>query len=101
MGAVPVEAESGQSALTLIAADPPDVVLLDLLMPDMDGVTTLQRIRALPGLAGRLPVIAMTADATEERRRHFMAAGLDGYVIKPLSPEVLGAAIRAVLAPSA
>ena len=101
MGAVPVEAESGQSALTLIAADPPDVVLLDLLMPEMDGVTTLQRIRALPGLAGRLPVIAMTADATEERRRHFMAAGLDGYVIKPLSPEVLGAAIRAVLPPSA
>ena len=101
MGAVPFEAESGQSALIRIAADPPDVVLLDMLMPEMDGVTTLQRIRALPGLAGKLPVIAMTADATEERRRHFMAAGLDGYVIKPLSPEVLGAAIRAVLPPSA
>ncbi len=100
MGATPVEAATGQSALTQIAADPPDVVLLDMFMPELDGMATLQRIRELPGLPWRLPVIAMTADATEERRRYYLDHGLDGYVAKPLSPETLGMAILAVLRPT-
>jgi signal transduction histidine kinase/CheY-like chemotaxis protein len=97
MGADPFEAENGLTALTLIECDPPDCVLLDMLMPDMDGLATLQRIRALPGAGALVPVIAMTADATDERRRQYISSGLDGYITKPLAPEDLGAAIIAVL----
>jgi CheY-like chemotaxis protein len=63
-----------------------DLVLLDMNMPGMDGTETLQRIRAMPGRT-RLAVIAMTADATEEHRRRYLAAGMDGYLAKPLTPE--------------
>ena len=98
MGAVPSEADSGEKALALLLTEAlPDVVLLDMLMPQIDGLTTFARIRALPGASGQVPVIAMTADATEEHRRHYLSAGLNGYVSKPLSPETLGAAIVAVL----
>lgn len=57
-------------------------------MPGMDGIETLQRLRALHGHA-RLPVIAMTADATEAHRRSCLAAGMDGYLAKPLTPEAV------------
>ncbi len=98
MGATPQEADSGERALALMLSEVlPDVVLLDMLMPQIDGLTTFARIRALPGAAGRVPVIAMTADASEQHRRHYLSAGLSGYVSKPLSPETLGAAIVAVL----
>ena len=91
------EAADGPTALAMIATDPPDVVLLDMLMPEMDGAATLQRIRAMPCAAARLPVIAMTADATEEHRQICLALGMDGYVTKPLSAEILSAAVMAAL----
>ena len=99
MGAVPQAVSSGTEALEVVAAAPPDIVLLDMLMADMDGLETLQRIRALPGAAGRTPVIAMTADASDDRRRACLAAGFDGYVTKPIFPEHLGAALQAIITP--
>ncbi|MBC7478577.1 MAG: response regulator [Pseudorhodobacter sp.] len=96
MGAKPEACESGGQALALIAADPPDIVLLDMLMDDLDGMQTFRCIRDLPGPAGKVPVIAMTADAGEDRRRACLAAGFDGYVSKPISPELLGAALLQV-----
>ncbi len=98
MGAEAVEAASGTAALDLLRQDPPDCLLLDMLMPGMDGLTTLKTIRALTGPGSHVPVIAMTADATEERRRLYRSAGVDGYVSKPLEPEVLGAAILEAIA---
>jgi CheY-like chemotaxis protein len=83
------EAAGGAEALTRIAADPPDLVLLDMNMPDMDGQTTLRHIRDLGLTAAALPVIAMTADATEDHRRRYLEAGLDGYLAKPLTPEAV------------
>ena len=97
LGALPVEAADGPAALDLLARDPPDVVLLDMLMPGMDGLATLALIRAMAGPVARVPVIAMTADATEDHRRHYLAAGLDGYVSKPLSAERLVEVIRHAL----
>lgn len=97
MGAEAIEADRGEAAVGMVAAGTPDVVLLDMLMPEMDGIATLARIRALPGAAGRTAVIAMTADATEAHRLAYLAAGLDGYVSKPLSPETLGDAVLAAL----
>jgi signal transduction histidine kinase len=98
MGARPEEVSSGPEALTLIEADPPDVVLLDVLMDGMDGMETFRRIRALPGPAGRTPIIAVTADATDERRKACLAAGFDGYITKPISPELLGSALHSIIA---
>jgi signal transduction histidine kinase/ActR/RegA family two-component response regulator len=80
------EAASGAEALARLQEDGIDLVLLDMNMPGIDGTETLQRIRAMPGRT-RLPVIAMTADATEEHRRRYLAAGMDGYLAKPLTPE--------------
>ena len=60
-----------------------DVILMDLQMPEMDGYETARRVRALPECAG-IPIIAMTAHATEAERRHCLAAGLDGHLAKPL-----------------
>ena len=97
MGATATEVDRGEAALALLATGTADVVLLDMLMPGLDGLATFARIRALPGKAGQVPVIAMTADATEEHRRLYLDAGLNGHVSKPLSPDTLGAAILAAL----
>lgn len=87
-GLTTVEASSGAEALAILQRDAIDLVLLDMNMPDMDGTQTLQGIRALPGGAA-LPVIAMTADATEAHRRKYLATGMDGYLAKPLTPEAV------------
>eukprot|EP01031_Cornospumella_fuschlensis_P008645 gene8645-10656_t len=93
------EADSGAEALARLRQNGIDLVLLDMNMPGMDGIETLQRIRALPGRT-RLPVIAMTADATEAHRRRYLAAGMDGYLAKPLTPESV-AEMLALYAPAA
>lgn len=80
---------SGAEALELIAANPPDLVLLDMNMPDMDGASTLKRIRLLPSRAAKVPVVAMTADSTEAHRENYLGAGMDGLLAKPLTPEGL------------
>lgn len=92
-----VEFETGKKALAAIPADPPDLVLLDISLPEMDGGEVLERIRAIEGLEG-LPVIALTAHAMLGDRERFLAAGFDEYVSKPiLDPELLIAAIADLL----
>ncbi len=93
LGAQVSEADSGESALAAIRADCPDLVLLDMNMRGLTGPETLARIRALQGMAARLPVLAMTADATSAHRVQYMAAGLDGYLAKPLTLDSLHAAL--------
>ena len=83
------EAATGAEAVEKLAQDPVDLVLLDMNMPEMDGIATLAKIRALPGAGAQVPVIAMTADATEAHRRRYLAAGMDGYLAKPLTPEAV------------
>ena len=95
LGATPVEAAGGLEALALLAGQtPPDMVLLDLLMPELDGRETLHRIRALPGEAAQIPVVAVSA---EPLARPDPATGaspqFDGYVLKPLSSERLAAVL--------
>lgn len=86
LGAITDEAASGEEALEIIKKNPPDLVFLDMNMPGMDGLTTLKEIRKLPSRAARLPIIAMTANATEAHRHEYLEAGLDGYLAKPLTP---------------
>lgn len=97
LGIATQEAASGAEAITLIQLSAPDLVLLDMNMPEMDGAETVRRIRTLPSRAARVPVIAMTADATEAHRRKYIDAGLDGYLAKPLTPEAVHKVLSAFL----
>jgi signal transduction histidine kinase/CheY-like chemotaxis protein len=90
------EAASGVEALARLQQNGIDLVLLDMNMPGMDGIETLQRLRSLPGCAS-LPVIAMTADATEAHRKRYLAAGMNGYLAKPLTPEAVAEMLRLYL----
>jgi CheY-like chemotaxis protein len=97
LGATMLEAESGAKGLEILAADCPDLVLLDMNMPEMNGLQTLANIRALPCKANKIPVIAMTADAMAEHRDFYLSSGLDGYLAKPINPERIESEIKAVL----
>jgi two-component system cell cycle response regulator DivK len=77
------EAGNGQEALHLIAEMPPDILLLDLDMPVLDGFATVRRIRENPSLAS-LPVLAVTAYAMQGDREQVLASGFDGYLSKPI-----------------
>jgi two-component system cell cycle response regulator DivK len=82
------EYETGLSALEGLQTNPPDLVLLDVSLPEIDGTEVLRRIRADPNLRN-LPVIALTAHAMATDREKFLAAGFDDYVTKPIVDEDL------------
>ncbi|WP_374434760.1 CHASE domain-containing protein [Inhella sp.] len=95
-GALVQTADGGAAALALLqASDPPpfDAVLMDVQMPGMDGLETTRRLRQLPGGA-ELPVLALTAGALEEERQRALAAGMDGFLTKPLEPAQLVRSLR-------
>lgn len=81
-----VEYENGNDALTGILASRPDLVLLDISLPGMDGNEILHRIRRDVTLRD-LPVIALTAHAMAGDREKFLAAGFDDYITKPIVDE--------------
>ncbi|WP_051340546.1 response regulator [Azospirillum halopraeferens] len=92
-------AADGDEAVRMAGAVDVDLVLMDLQMPEMDGLTATRLIRALPGGRGRVPVIALTAHASPNARPDCRAAGLDGFVTKPVRHGVLLAEMARVLAP--
>jgi PAS domain S-box-containing protein len=105
LGHRPTIAENGavgiESWLAARAAGAPyDVVLMDVNMPELDGLEAARRIRAAEreGESRRTPIIALTANAFEEDRESCLAAGMDGFLAKPLDRERLAAAIAAVRA---
>ena len=80
--------ETGAAALAGIAAARPDLVLLDVSLPELDGTEVLRRLRADQVLAG-LPVVALTAHAMAGDREKYIALGFDDYVAKPIVDEQL------------
>jgi DNA-binding response OmpR family regulator len=86
-------AETGEQGLELLRATPPDVVVLDLMLPGMDGFEICRRIRT----NGDLPIIMLTARNDDIDVVAGLEAGADDYVVKPVQPRVLEARIRAVL----
>ncbi|MCS6849993.1 MAG: PAS domain S-box protein [Gemmataceae bacterium] len=91
---------NGEEALATMEHQAFDLVLLDMLMPGMDGYETAARIRALERASGkRVPIVAMTALAMERDRERCLAAGMDAYLAKPFRSEELHAVIDRLLAP--
>ena len=91
--------EDGCAAVEAAQARPYDLILMDIKMPVMDGVEATRALRALPGPVGRLPILALTANADDRDAETYLAAGMDGVVQKPIQPDVLLNAIRRVLTP--
>ena len=98
-----VVVDNGRAAVEQVAAqasassaEPPfDVVLMDVQMPEMDGLEATAAIRrAEAQTSGHIPIIAMTAHAMKGDRDRFLAAGMDGYVAKPVRPHELYAAVE-------
>jgi len=91
-----VEAENGEEALTVAAAEQPDLILMDIQLPLLDGYEATRRIKANPALA-KIPIIAITSYALSGDEEKARAAGCDDYVTKPYSPRALLAKIREYL----
>ncbi len=86
--------DSARKAVDAIRSTPYDMVFMDVQMPTMDGIEATHRIRALPGDAGTIPIIALTAHAFPEERERFLAAGMNAFLSKPFIPSELYALIR-------
>ncbi len=97
LGATVLLASGGSQALGLLADTPVDLILLDMNMPDPDGLETFRRLRASEGPRQSVPVVAMTADTLEAQRARYQAAGLDGYLAKPFSESTLARTLRTAL----
>jgi len=91
-----MEAENGQEALAAVAKQRPDLILMDIQLPVMDGYEATRRIKADPALAA-IPVIAVTSYALSGDEEKARAAGCDDFVPKPFSPRQLLAKIRKYL----
>ena len=88
-----LEASSGAQALELAAEHGPAVVLMDIRLPDMDGLEALRRLR-MDERTASIPVLAVTAQAMQGDRERFQDAGFDGYLSKPVDVDELLAAIE-------
>jgi len=82
-------AANGHEAIAAVRAKDYDLILMDLAMPEMDGLEATRIIRAMSDGKGRMPIIAMTAQAMEADRERCIAAGMDDYVSKPVDRIVL------------
>jgi CheY-like chemotaxis protein len=91
-------AGGGRQALELLSEQPFDLVLLDLFMPEMDGLATLDAIRADPRLDG-MPVVMLTASNHRASVVHCLSLGAVDYVIKPVNPADFGRRVRRQLTP--
>jgi DNA-binding response OmpR family regulator len=90
-------APDAQSGLARLQTAGVDLVILDLMLPDMDGLQVCQRIRALPGALGQVPVLMLTAKGDPMDRIIGLEMGADDYLPKPFEPRELLARIKAIL----
>ncbi len=91
-----LEAVDGPSGLEAARASPPDLILLDINLPEMDGYELVGRLRQIPGLAN-IPIIALTAYALKGDRERILAAGCDGYIQKPIDVDSLPVQVASFL----
>ena len=90
------KAESGEAALQAIRAEAPDLVLMDIQLPDIDGTTVLARIREDKTLDA-MPVLAVSASVMPDQQQRVVGSGFDGFIAKPISIKPFLAAVRRAL----
>jgi len=83
-----IEATNASEALDILKTTRPDLILMDINMPDMDGYTLTAKIKTTPGLE-RIPILALTANVMRGDREKTLEAGCDGYLQKPLDMDLL------------
>lgn len=93
-----LEAGDGVEALTLLKTRPADLVITDVNMPNMDGITLTRELRAQPGFKAT-PIILLTTESSPEKKAAGKAAGATGWIVKPFQQEQLLAVVSKVLAP--
>ncbi|CCD96904.1 conserved hypothetical protein; putative two-component sensor histidine kinase [Bradyrhizobium sp. ORS 375] len=93
-GFKPTIVVNGAKAVAAISERRYDLVLMDVQMPEMDGISATKAIRQLTGPEAQVPIIALTANALVGQRETYLAAGMNDYVTKPIQPPLLFAAIR-------
>lgn len=91
-----MEARSAEEGVTLATERPPDLVLMDVQLPGMDGVEALRQLRRSSATAS-IPVVAVTAFAMKDDRGRLLDAGFNGYLEKPISARALGDQVREFL----
>ena len=96
LGYIVSEAENGEKAVEMATSEPPDIILMDLTLPVLDGIAATERIRATDGL-NTIPVIAVTAHKETDFREEAKAAGFDAYVTKPIEIPWLDELIKGLL----
>lgn len=96
LGYLIIEAENGARAVEIAQLERPDIILMDLSLPILDGIAATERIRASDGLQG-VPIIAVTAHQETDFRVGAKAAGFDAYVTKPIDIDFLGDLIQGLL----
>ena len=95
-GRAVITAGSGEEALKVLEDERPDLIVLDVMMPGIDGFETLRRIRT-GAFSNQVPVIMLTARASDADRLKGLNAGADDYMSKPFNPDELAARVTAVL----
>ncbi len=92
-------AESAEDALVFMKSRRPDLILMDVQLPGMDGLTFASSLRSIPEAAG-VPVVALTSHAMRGDRERAIAAGCVGYLSKPIDTRTLSDELRALIKPS-
>lgn len=95
-GYTTLEATTGEQGVALALAHAPDLVLMDIQLPDISGITAFERIRARPEMA-RVPIVAFTASVTPADRNRIEQAGFNGFISKPIEIRPFLATIQAML----
>ncbi len=88
-----IAAATGEQAIEMARTRRPDLILLDIRLPDIDGLEVLRRLRSLPETKD-VPIVAMTAQAMPDEVERFVAAGCDGYIQKPISLQTFRAEVQ-------
>ncbi|HQR13884.1 MAG TPA: response regulator [Nitrospira sp.] len=92
-----VEAGNGKEAVGKVTGGAkPDLVVTDLNMPEMDGITLIKEIRKMPALKFT-PILMLTTEASDDKKKAGQAAGATGWIVKPFNPEQMMAVIKKVL----